>query len=109
MFVCPETLITPDGTLNFPLPHVAAESKFNYPNSQGLSYEAQEIRECIKNGNSNKLFCRNLRKVGKHPIFTCIYLTGLKESPKLPLRESILIADIMEAARTQLGVFYEQD
>jgi hypothetical protein len=61
MFVCPTKLITRDGEmLKFPLPLAPLGSEFNYPNSQGLSYEAQEIRECIKNGNSNKSLYRSL-------------------------------------------------
>ncbi len=55
MFVCPTSLITPTETLHFPLPKaLPGANKFNYPNSEGLSYEAQEVRKCIKNGTLQK-------------------------------------------------------
>ncbi|KAM6452396.1 trans-1,2-dihydrobenzene-1,2-diol dehydrogenase-like isoform 1-T1 [Liasis olivaceus] len=49
----------------------------------GLRYEAEHVRECLRK--------------------------GLKESPIMPLRESEMIASVMDEARKQVGVIYEQD
>ena len=56
---------------------------FFYPNSAGLGFEAQHVRECL--------------------------LNGLTESPKLSLEETLSIAKIMECIRKQVGVVYDQD
>lgn len=50
IFVCPTELITPTELIKYDLPKAPEGSKFNYPNSEGLSYEAQEVRNCIKQG-----------------------------------------------------------
>lgn len=47
---CPESLETPSGKLSFPLPKTSHE--FNFLNSQGLMYEAMEVRRCINEGES---------------------------------------------------------
>ena len=36
-------------------------------------------------------------------------LAGLLESPKMSLDETLVLAEIMEAIRTQVGVVYPQD
>jgi len=80
-FWCSTTLVTPNGTEEFNLPKV--QKPVNYPNSEGLAYEAEEVRRCI-----NK---------------------GLLESPLMPLDETLLIAEIVESIRKQIGVVYPQD
>ena len=45
---CPENLEGPSGNFTELLP-VTGEH-FNYDNSQGLMYEAEEVRRCLKEG-----------------------------------------------------------
>jgi dihydrodiol dehydrogenase / D-xylose 1-dehydrogenase (NADP) len=80
-FWCPTELESPSGSFKFDLP--PTDKTFNYANSVGLCYEAAEVRRCIQ--------------------------AGLKESPKVSLEESLVIAEIMESIRTQVGVVYPQD
>lgn len=54
-----------------------------YPNSEGLVYEVQEVEECLRQ--------------------------GLKESPVLPLEESLALVAIMDKVRAELGVVYPAD
>ncbi|XP_045114804.1 trans-1,2-dihydrobenzene-1,2-diol dehydrogenase-like isoform X1 [Portunus trituberculatus] len=78
---CPEHLEGPSGNFKAPLPKTG--ETFNYDNSQGLMYEAMEVRRCLKE--------------------------GLLESPGVSHAESLTIATIMEAVRTQVGTVYPQD
>jgi dihydrodiol dehydrogenase / D-xylose 1-dehydrogenase (NADP) len=78
---CPDKLETPNETLEFPLP--VTDKSTNFCNSQGLSYQCQEVRRCL--------------------------LNGLTESPILSHDETLRIAEIMEAIRKQVGVVYPQD
>jgi len=78
---CPTGLITPTKTHNFELPQT--EKHFNYSNSVGLCYEAQEVRKCLQK--------------------------GLTENPLITLNETLLISEIMESIRKQTGVIYAQD
>lgn len=55
----------------------------NYPNSEGLAYEAAEAERCLRE--------------------------GLTESPVFPLDESLAVAEIMDRARAELGVIYDAD
>ncbi len=55
----------------------------HYGNSQGLAYEAEEVRRCLSQ--------------------------GLLESPLMSLDESLTMAEIMESIRKQVGVVYPQD
>ncbi|XP_071750427.1 trans-1,2-dihydrobenzene-1,2-diol dehydrogenase-like [Centroberyx gerrardi] len=55
----------------------------NFPNSTGLRYEAEEIRQCL--------------------------LKGLKESPGMTHADSLLLAELEDEARRQVGVEYSQD
>ncbi|KAK3876565.1 hypothetical protein Pcinc_018660 [Petrolisthes cinctipes] len=78
----PQVLESPSGKFECPIPNYG--QKFNYPNSQGLMYEAMEVRRCLKE--------------------------GLKECPRMPLEESLLLARIMEEIRVQVGVrIHHQD
>jgi len=79
-FWCATTLVLPNGNIyNAPLPNIDGE--YNFTNSQGLAYEAQEVARCIR--------------------------AGLKESPLITLDESILLAEIRDEIWAQLGVKYE--
>ena len=80
-FWCSSKLDTPEGTLEYPLPE--AKIPFNYTNSAGLRYEAQHLRECLQK--------------------------GLVESPVISLDETLLLAELMEDVRKQVGVDYPQD
>ena len=81
-FWCADRLKLKNGQLlEFPLPKGKVD--FNFPNSAGLAFEAQHVRECLQN--------------------------DLTESPTLPLSETLTIAKIMEIIRKQIGVVYDQD
>ena len=81
MFYCSEELVMPEKTHKFPLPK--ARYEFNYPNSSGLRYEIEHVRECLKK--------------------------NLKESPVVKHEESLMVAEILEDIRKQAGVAYDQD
>ncbi|KAK5921101.1 hypothetical protein CgunFtcFv8_024837 [Champsocephalus gunnari] len=88
MLTCDAVIIGTKGTIKvngkemqFPLPE--ASMPLNFTNSTGLRYEAEEVRQCL--------------------------LKGLKESPGMPWAHSSLIADVLDEARRQLGVTYDQD
>ncbi|GIZ04671.1 trans-1,2-dihydrobenzene-1,2-diol dehydrogenase [Caerostris extrusa] len=71
---------TGDGVVEFP----QEESDVSYyPNSMGLRYEATEVRNCLKNGST--------------------------ESSVMPLKDSELLAEMMDEIRRQLGVVYPED
>lgn len=74
-------LETPEKTHKFDLPDT--KLPFNLLNSGQLAHEAQHVRECLQK--------------------------GLTESPKLTHAETILVAEIMEEIRKQVGVHYPQD
>ncbi|XP_067275984.1 trans-1,2-dihydrobenzene-1,2-diol dehydrogenase-like [Pseudorasbora parva] len=78
---CPTTLEVNGKKTEFPLPEPALP--LNFENSTGLRYEAEEVRRCL--------------------------LKGLKESIKMSLKDSELLTEIMDEARRQVGVVYEQD
>lgn len=76
-----QKIITPENEFYFPYPE--AKQPFNFTNSIGLRYEAQHVRECLEK--------------------------GLTESPVIPLDETLLLAELMEEVRKQVGVDYPQD
>ncbi|CAM4584475.1 unnamed protein product [Leuciscus chuanchicus] len=78
---CPTTLEVNGMKSEFPLPEPVLP--LNFENSTGLRYEAEEVRRCL--------------------------LKGLKESVKMSLTDSELLIGIMDEARRQVGVVYEQD
>ncbi|XP_058136534.1 trans-1,2-dihydrobenzene-1,2-diol dehydrogenase [Dasypus novemcinctus] len=79
---CPTELVVNGEHKEFPLPP-GLHWEFNYQNPTGMAYEAQHVRECLRQ--------------------------GLKESPVIPLAESELIADIIEEVRKIIGVTFPQD
>lgn len=78
---CPTTLEVNGKETGFPLPE--AGMQLNFTNSTGLRYEAEEVRRCL--------------------------LKGLKESPGMLWAHSSLLAEVIDEARRQLGVTYDQD
>ena len=56
---------------------------YKFDNSSNLCHEAAHVRQCL--------------------------LDGRMESPKLPLQETMLLAELMETVRKQVGVSYPQD
>lgn len=78
---CPTTLEVNGKKKQFPLPEPSLP--LNFTNSTGLRYEAQEVRECL--------------------------LNGLKESIRMPWKHSGLLAEVIDEARRQIGVSYDQD
>lgn len=81
-FWCPPSVIDIDGTPKvWPLPEPRV--KPNYTNSEGLRYEAEEVRRCIK--------------------------AGLLESPDMSHEESLRIVRIQDKLRQIVGVKYDCD
>ncbi|XP_076012219.1 dihydrodiol dehydrogenase, tandem duplicate 1 [Genypterus blacodes] len=78
---CPTTLVVNDKETEHPLPEPGLP--LNFTNSTGLRYEAEEVRQCI--------------------------LKGLKQSPLMPLSDSILLTEIMDEIRKQVGVVFNED
>jgi len=81
-FWCPISIIDVDGTeKTWPLPE--AKYKFNFNNSCGLRYEAEEVRKCIREGKT--------------------------ESELVPHSESLIIAQIEDSIRQQIGFKFPED
>jgi dihydrodiol dehydrogenase / D-xylose 1-dehydrogenase (NADP) len=80
-FWCPNKLETPGETYEFELPKSTLKPILLH--SEALSYQCVEARRCIQK--------------------------GLIESPYLPHEESVLIAEIVEDIRKQVGVEYPAD
>ncbi|XP_054627215.1 trans-1,2-dihydrobenzene-1,2-diol dehydrogenase-like [Dunckerocampus dactyliophorus] len=78
---CPTRLVVNGKVTDYPLPEPVLP--LNFTNSTGLRYEADEVRQCL--------------------------LKGLKESPRMPLADSILLTEIMDEIRKQVGVVFSQD
>ncbi|XP_030641955.1 trans-1,2-dihydrobenzene-1,2-diol dehydrogenase [Chanos chanos] len=78
---CPINLDVNGKVSQHPLPE--PPMPLNFTHSAGLRYEAQEVRECL--------------------------LKGLKESPVMSLSDSTLLAELLDEARKQVGVTYNQD
>ncbi|PSN53383.1 hypothetical protein C0J52_03796 [Blattella germanica] len=74
-FWCPTSIKTPEKTKEFVLP--AASKPFNFTNSAGLRYEAMEVRQCLKK--------------------------GVLESPKVSHQDSLVIAQLEDEIRKQIG------
>ena len=81
-FWCSKNLELKNGEIiEFPLPD--GKHPWNFNNSAGLGFEAEHVRNCL--------------------------LKGLKESPAVSHAETLVIAELMEKVRKQIGVTYEQD
>jgi dihydrodiol dehydrogenase / D-xylose 1-dehydrogenase (NADP) len=82
-FWCPTSLIDIDGQIKeWPLPEQKL-GKFEYRNSCGLRYEAEEMRQCIEKG-----------------LFECEVVSR---------EESLLIARIQDKIRRQIGAKFNED
>jgi dihydrodiol dehydrogenase / D-xylose 1-dehydrogenase (NADP) len=80
-FWCPEEIIVNGHSEKFPLPG-KAKHPFNYGNSEGLAYEAEEAKQCIDK--------------------------GLLESPFMTHEETILLARIQDKIKKQIGLSYDE-
>ncbi|XP_010877266.1 trans-1,2-dihydrobenzene-1,2-diol dehydrogenase [Esox lucius] len=78
---CPTSLVVNGKETTYPLPDPYLP--LNFINSTGMRYEAEEVRQCL--------------------------LKGLKESPRMSNTDSLLLAEVMDEARRQVGVVYSQD
>lgn len=109
---CPTTLEVNGKKTEFPLPEPGLP--LNFENSTGLRYEAEEVRRCILKGNTqlNTNISHELwvSCCSQYPSWaTLICPTGLKENINMSLTDSELLTEIMDEARRQMGVVYEQD
>ncbi|XP_015274009.1 PREDICTED: trans-1,2-dihydrobenzene-1,2-diol dehydrogenase-like [Gekko japonicus] len=80
-FWSPVQLVVNGKSEECPLP--SPSQKLYFPNTTGLRYEAQHVRQCL--------------------------LQGLKESPVMSHADSELVHSILDEVRRQLGVSYPQD
>ncbi|XP_070584654.1 trans-1,2-dihydrobenzene-1,2-diol dehydrogenase [Erythrolamprus reginae] len=78
---CPTVMFLKGNRWEWPLS--ASPEPLFFKHNIGFRYQIEHVRECLEN--------------------------GLKESPIMPLEESERIACIMDEARKQVGVIYEQD
>ena len=78
-FWCPTSFRVNGQQYEKPLPE-GAKFEFHFTNSQGLMYEAEEVRRCLKE--------------------------KLVESPKMTWDESLLISEIQTEINRQIGVNY---
>lgn len=63
---------------DYPLPEPPTPYPYNYPNGEGLIYQAEEIDRCVSE--------------------------GLLESPLMPLEETLIVAEIMDTINRQQGL-----
>nr|CAD7457119.1 unnamed protein product [Timema tahoe] len=89
-FWCPTTIETPTKKSEFPVP--PCSKTFNHINSSALSYEAQEVRRCLLQGNWH------ITRMGR-----------LIESPKMSHAESLVLAELEDKLRAAVGTRYPQD
>ncbi|XP_016527024.1 uncharacterized protein LOC103138111 isoform X6 [Poecilia formosa] len=78
---CPTSLVVNEKVTQYPVPEPSLP--LNFTNSTGMRYEAEEVRQCL--------------------------LKGLKESPVMPHADSLLLAEMEDEIRQQVGVVYSQD
>ncbi|KAK2853566.1 hypothetical protein Q5P01_006227 [Channa striata] len=78
---CPTSLVVNGKETQYSLPEPYLP--LNFVNSTGMRYEAEEVRQCL--------------------------LKGLKESPVMSHSDSLLLAEMEDEIRRQVGVVYSQD
>nr|XP_057945794.1 trans-1,2-dihydrobenzene-1,2-diol dehydrogenase-like isoform X1 [Doryrhamphus excisus] len=78
---CPTTIEVNGKESHYTLPEPSLP--LNFMNSTGMRYEAEEVRQCL--------------------------LKGLKESPVISHADSLLLAEVEDEVRRQVGVVYSQD
>lgn len=81
-FHAPEEIVHADGKVET-YPVHASVLPYNFQNSAGLAYEAEEVKRCIEQ--------------------------GLLESPRMTHEDSILLARLEDTIRKQVGVHYDVD
>uniref|UniRef100_A0A3Q4GTC2 Trans-1,2-dihydrobenzene-1,2-diol dehydrogenase n=1 Tax=Neolamprologus brichardi TaxID=32507 RepID=A0A3Q4GTC2_NEOBR len=78
---CPTSLVVNEKETEYPVPEPYLP--LNFINSTGMRYEAEEVRQCL--------------------------LKGLKESTVMSHADSLLLAELEDEIRRQVGVVYSQD
>ncbi|XP_029978845.1 trans-1,2-dihydrobenzene-1,2-diol dehydrogenase [Sphaeramia orbicularis] len=78
---CPTSLVVNGKETEYPVPEPYLP--LNFINSTGMRYEAEEVRQCL--------------------------LKGLKESSIMSHADSLLLAEVEDEIRRQVGVVYPQD
>lgn len=78
---CPTSLVVNGKETEYPVPEPYLP--LNFINSTGMRYEAEEVRQCL--------------------------LKGLKESAVMSHADSLLLAELEDEIRRQVGVVYSQD
>ncbi|XP_028999305.1 trans-1,2-dihydrobenzene-1,2-diol dehydrogenase-like [Betta splendens] len=78
---CPTSLVVNGKETQYPLPEPCLP--LNFTNSTGMRYEAEEVRQCL--------------------------LKGLKQSAVMSHADSLLLAEVEDEIRRQVGVVYSQD
>uniref|UniRef100_A0A3Q2TVL0 Trans-1,2-dihydrobenzene-1,2-diol dehydrogenase n=1 Tax=Fundulus heteroclitus TaxID=8078 RepID=A0A3Q2TVL0_FUNHE len=78
---CPTSLVVNGKETQYPLPEPGLPQNFH--NCTGMRYEAEEVRKCL--------------------------LKGLKESPVMSHSDSLLLVELEDEIRRQMGVVYTQD
>ncbi|XP_027136829.1 trans-1,2-dihydrobenzene-1,2-diol dehydrogenase isoform X1 [Larimichthys crocea] len=78
---CPTSLVVNGKETQYPVPEPYLP--LNFTNSTGMRYEAEEVRQCL--------------------------LKGLKESAVMSHADSLLLAEVEDEVRRQVGVVYTQD
>ncbi|XP_026029103.1 trans-1,2-dihydrobenzene-1,2-diol dehydrogenase [Astatotilapia calliptera] len=78
---CPTSLVVNEKEIEYPVPEPYLP--LNFINSTGMRYEAEEVRQCL--------------------------LKGLKESTVMSHADSLLLAELENEIRRQVGVVYSQD
>ncbi|KAM6943518.1 trans-1,2-dihydrobenzene-1,2-diol dehydrogenase [Xenentodon cancila] len=78
---CPTSLVVKGKETQFPVPEPCMP--LNFINTTGMRYEAEEVRQCL--------------------------LKGLTESAVMSHADSLLLAELEDEIRRQLGVVYPQD
>lgn len=82
-FWCPTSLVTPEKVFTYDLPKPKIKAPFNFINSSGLCYQAEDARQCIK--------------------------AGKIESEDITHEESIQLAGYMDAVRKEVGNVFPED
>ncbi|XP_063334786.1 trans-1,2-dihydrobenzene-1,2-diol dehydrogenase [Pelmatolapia mariae] len=78
---CPTSLVVNEKETEYPVPEPYLP--LNFINSTGMRYEAEEVRQCL--------------------------LKGLKESTVMSHADSLLLVELEDEIRRQVGVVYSQD
>ncbi|XP_028167075.1 trans-1,2-dihydrobenzene-1,2-diol dehydrogenase-like isoform X2 [Ostrinia furnacalis] len=81
-FHFPEVMIRVDGTVE-KIPLHTSNIPFKFMNSAGLVYQTLEVAKCIRK--------------------------GLFESPRMPHKESLVLAKLEDTVRRQIGVHFDAD